>query len=578
MKSEIHNISNLGTLIRLQKGRFSVSILLAVLGVIGRTIPYFAIAKIITNIFTNDLTLRNSILGVGIAFVGYLSEILCSNLSTAFSHKAAYLILKNLRLSIAQKLPRVSMGNIQSQTDGYYKEIMVDKIEGLEVVMAHMVPELTANICVPVFLFILLFLMDWRMALVSISTLLIGMIVMIRGLNGYSEKFQGQVKTNRHMIDTLIEYVKGIEVIRVFNQGETSYQKYEQSVKANAEYSIDWMKGLQKVSSAFTAIVPTVLLTVLPLGYLLYSLNQLGAEQFLICIIISLGIVSPILAVFGFTDSIAGLKTTLNDIDSILSQPELIRPKEDTKLKNLNLYLQDVSFSYQKEKETIHNLSMEIPYGKKVAIVGPSGSGKSTIAKLIAGFWDVSSGAISIGGTNIKEIPLHQWNELISFVSQDNFLFDLSIRENIRIGKPTASDQEVENAAAQSGCDLFIRNLEHGYDTVVGNAGGKLSGGERQRITIARAILKNAPIIIFDEATAFTDVENEAIIQAAIAVLMKGKTQITIAHRLSTIIDSDKIFVIDAGNLVASGTQQELMESCLLYQKMWKAHIEARDN
>lgn len=236
-----------------------------------------------------------------------------------------------------------------------------------------------------------------------------------------------------------------------------------------------------------------------------------------------------------------------------------------------------VSFGYHGDKEILHDVSLAIPAGTMTALVGPSGSGKSTIAKLIAGFWDVQSGTVTIGGVDEKKIPLKQLYDQAAFVSQDNFLFDETVRENIRMGRMSATDAEIEAACRAAGCDGFIRELEKGYDTKVGSGGAHLSGGERQRIAIARAMLKDAPIVILDEATAYIDPENEAVIQEAIAKLVKGKTVIVIAHRLSTIKDADKIVVVKDGRIMASGRHEELRESCPLYESMWQAHIGAKD-
>ena len=266
----------------------------------------------------------------------------------------------------------------------------------------------------------------------------------------------------------------------------------------------------------------------------------------------------------------------MGEIDGILNQPELVRPEEKCDLPNLDISLENVHFAYD-EKEVLKGINLTIPQGKITAFVGPSGSGKSTIAKLIASFWDVTGGLITIGGKSVKEISTDQLNDLISYVSQDNYLFNDTVRNNIRMGKPEASDSEVEQIAKASGCHEFIMNLEHGYETVVGGAGGHLSGGERQRIAIARAMLKNAPIVILDEATSYTDPENEAVIQEAISRLTKGKTLIVIAHRLSTITDADQIVVVKDGTIQAKGTHEKLLKECSLYHTMWTAHMGAKE-
>lgn len=330
--------------------------------------------------------------------------------------------------------------------------------------------------------------------------------------------------------------------------------------------------------SAYTAICPATLLTVLPIGFLFYTNGSLATTDFITVIIISLGIVGPILAVSNYVDNLAILGTVVNDVCAILDKPELIRPTKEVPLDDLTVQLQKVTFSYHVDnKEILHGIDLEIKPGSVTALVGPSGSGKSTITKLIAGFWDVSGGSITLGGYNLKEIPQKQLAEKIAYVSQDNYLFDDTVRENIRMGRKGATDADVEQAAKAAGCDSFIRGLEKGYDTVVGGAGGHLSGGERQRIAIARAMLKNAPIVILDEATAYLDPENEAVLQNAIGKLVAGKTLIVIAHRLSTITNSDQIVVVKDGVIDAVGTHDELLLKSPLYQEMWSAHIGAKD-
>lgn len=334
----------------------------------------------------------------------------------------------------------------------------------------------------------------------------------------------------------------------------------------------------QKYMSTMQSIIPSVLVSVLPVGYLLWLSGSLSVQDYLTIIILSLGLTTPLIAAMSFVDDLAVVGANVDEISSILDAEELIRPDKDAIIQDKTICLSHVSFGYDKsQEEVLKDINLTIKPKEITALVGPSGSGKSTIAKLIAGFWDVSKGSITIGGTNIKDIPFEQLNNQIAYVSQDNYLFDCSIRDNIRMGRNDATDSEVEAVAKAAGCDSFIGKLEKGYDTIAGGGGGHLSGGEKQRISIARAMLKDAPIIILDEATAAIDPENEALIQNALSKLIKGKTLIVIAHRLSTIADADNIVVIKDGEIVESGKQQELLKKCPLYADMWQAHIDARD-
>ena len=319
------------------------------------------------------------------------------------------------------------------------------------------------------------------------------------------------------------------------------------------------------------------MVSVLPIGGLLVKNGSLSAQDFVTVIILSVGAITPINTMMSYSDDFRTMGTIFGEVRAILDAPEMIRPAEGEVPERNDLELKDVRFAYQ-EKEVLHGVSMAIPEGSFVALVGPSGSGKSTIARLIASLWDVSEGSISLGGTDIRQIPQEAYADKIAFVSQDNYLFNMSVRENIRIGRPSATDAEVEEAARQSGCHDFILGLEKGYDTMVGSSGGHLSGGERQRISIARAMLKAAPIVILDEATAYTDPENEAVIQRSVSKLTEGKTLIVIAHRLSTVMDADKIYVIKDGRIDDAGTHKELLGRHGLYEKMWNAHMEVKDN
>lgn len=323
--------------------------------------------------------------------------------------------------------------------------------------------------------------------------------------------------------------------------------------------------------------MPATMLSVLPIGGIMAMHGTVSTADFITIIILTVGLIEPLLGVMSYSDDIAQMDTIVTEVRNIIDAPEMVRPEKLTKKFNGgNIILENVHFGYD-EKEILHGVSMTVHQGEFIALVGPSGSGKSTIARLIASLWDVSGGSISIVGINIKDIPLDEYNDRISYVSQDNFLFDLSVRENIRLGNQNASDSEVESAAKQCGCHDFIMQLENGYDTVVGTSGGHLSGGERQRIAIARAMLKNADIIILDEATAYTDPENEALIQRSVAKLVQGKTLIVIAHRLSTVKNADCIYVINDGSIAESGTHDELLKKGTLYSTMWTAHLSAKD-
>ena len=552
--------SALGTLWnwgRAHHGKFIISIVLAIFGVACQMIPYFCVVNIIAIMFAGETAFFTYFPLCLAAMAGYCGKVILSNLSTVISHNAAYSTLRDLRERVVEKLAKVPMGTILDTPSGHYKSIIVDRIEGMEVPFAHLLPEMTSNILVPLFIIVYLFVLDWRMALLSLATLFIGLVIMSVGMRNYATEGAGAMAASKKMADAVVEYIGGIEVVKAFSQSAGSYEKYTDAVRGNANYYIKWMANSQKTMCSYNAVIPSVLLSVLPGGMALW--------------------LGPIMEAFSFTGSLAMLGKNTEEIDSILNAEELHHADKPVVFDDLKIDLDDVSFSYDKQQEVLHGINLSIKPGTMTAFVGPSGSGKSTIAKLIAGYWDATNGRIALGGHELKEIPLSQLAAQISYVSQDNYLFNRSIRENIRMGKLDASDAEVEQAAIRSGCDSFIRGLDKGYETIVGSSGSQLSGGERQRISIARAMLKDAPIVILDEATAFIDPENEAVVQKAISALTTGKTLIVIAHRLSTITGADNIVVINAGNIEAQGSHEQLLDNCPLYRDMWQAHIGARD-
>ena len=327
------------------------------------------------------------------------------------------------------------------------------------------------------------------------------------------------------------------------------------------------------------AVLPSTFLGTLPIGMYLYWNGSLTPQDLAMCLILSLGIVGPLMNFTTYINETKAIEYAVHDVDELLHVEELPDTGKSVEVQSKDIQLQDVSFSYDKEsgKQVLSHINLKIPEGKFTALVGPSGGGKSTIARLIARFWDVNDGKITIGGVDIRSMPLAQLADIVSFVTQDNFLFNCSIKENIRLGNPDATDEEVYAAAKAACCDEFIQKLDNGYDTMAGDAGNRLSGGEKQRISIARMILKNAPIVILDEATAFTDQENEEKIQQSIAALTKGKTLLVIAHRLSTIKNADQIIVLQKGQVENTGTHQQLLDGDSLYRDMWEAHIGAQN-
>lgn len=577
MESKNKGFAFLGKFAKKRKGKYILSVVLAILSVVSSMVPYYAISNIVIVMFRDDVKDMTTYMPwIIVILVATLMRVIFHNLSTVISHKATFAVISDIRREVADKLVKVPMGYVLGIPSGTLKSTIVDKADSTEPILAHAVPEMTSSILAPLMIILYIFVLDWRMGLATLITTPIGFACFRGMMKDYEPKFKEMSDVSKRMNSVAIEYVNGIEVIKAFSQSASSYAKYKNAVKENAEYGLNWMKSVQTYFALALGIWPSILIGVLPIGSLLYANGSLSAGVFITVIVLSMGVFGPILAGLSFVDDLAMVNTIMEDIVHIISEPPMKRPETHTKLNSSNVTIKDVSFSYD-DREVLHNINLEFKEGEVIALVGPSGGGKSTIAKLIASFWDVQKGSISIGGKNVKDIPFEQLNEKIAYVSQNNFLFNETIFENIRKGNSQATDEDIKTVAKQSGCHEFIESLENGYHTVVGAGGGHLSSGERQRITIARAMLKNSDIIILDEATAYTDPENEAVIQEAVSKLAKNKTLIVIAHRLSTIVDSDRICVIDEGNVVGAGKFEDLMNSCALFKRMWLAHESVRE-
>ena len=547
------------------KGKMTLSVLCAILSVAGGFVPFWAVYEILLLFISRIATLNNIMLWCLVGVGGYLIRVICFGISTILAHISAYTILEGIRLKIANRLMRAPLGEVMGRRIGYLKNIIMDKVEDLEPPLAHMIPELTSNLLLPIAIFIWLLAIDWRLSLAVLIAPALAMIPMFFLMRNYNSQYAAYMEANNHVNNVIIEYVEGIEVVKAFNQSTSSYEKFVGAVKSFKDFTLAWFKSTWRTMNLMMAIMPTTLLGVLPIGLLLMQNGSITPAELAMGIILSLSIVGPLMKATTF----------INEAKSM----EYAVEAANEPIKHKDIVLQDVSFSYDgtEQNEVLHDISLKMPQGSFTALVGPSGGGKSTVARLIARFWDVTGGSISIGGTNVKNLSIRQLSELVSFVTQDNFLFNCSLKENIRLGNPNATDEEVYAAAKAACCDDFIACLEKGYDTSAGDAGKRLSGGEKQRIAIARAILKNAAIVILDEATAFTDPQNEDKIQKSIMALSKGKTLLVIAHRLSTIQNADQIVVLKKGQIIDCGKQEELLKRCPLYADMWQAHIGAKN-
>lgn len=564
----------LGGFMNPYKGQYVMSVIISILAVLCGLTAYGIVGKIAAEIFEgNRQTAVIVPLFLVVACCKILNAILL-NVSTIISHKAAYYTLKDIRNALADKMMRLPMGYFEKNGSGRLKTILVDRVEEIEKTLAHLLPEMTANLLIPIAMILWMFFIDWRLALCVLIWIFLGLTISCGMMIGYEEKYAGQIAAGKAMNQAVVEYVGGIEVIKTFNQTDSCYGKFKNAVTHHANYAADWTKSTQIFTSLAYSIAPASVFPVLLLGIKFWENGSLKGGTLFFFLIIALGICGPIIKAFSYFDQVAQMGTIAKEMKEILEYPELSRKEDSATIEvpeNLDIEISNLSFSYMEDTdEAISDISLKIPEKTMLALVGPSGSGKSTIAKLLAGYWDPADGEIRIGGKPLTEYSQEALNKLIAYVDQETFLFEMSIMDNIRMGCKEATDEQVMAAAVKAGCDKFIRDLPKGYQTQAGAAGGRLSGGERQRIAIARAMMKDAPIMILDEATASSDPENEAAIQAALSVAAKDKTLIVVAHRLATITSAEQIAYIEDGKILALGTHEELLKDCSQYANMWK--------
>ena len=562
-----------------QKAKLVISVILSVISVTSGIVPFYCMYRIIC-LFTDGTASSSSIIGWCIgALAAYIVKVVLFTLSTGISHNMAYNVLEGLRLRLADRFLHAPLGDVENHSIGEIKNMMVDKIENLEPPLAHMVPEGAGHIVLPVVSIIALICIDWRIALASLVTFPLSFICMGLTFKISGENFDKYDKAGAYMNSTVVEYIEGIEVIKAFGRAGVSYEKYAGAINDFKTFVVKWLASTYVTMKLAFALFPSTLIGTLPTALALASSGTISPAQAALAVMLSISMVGSLAKLEVFSENMRQVKFTVEGLEEFLNMKELPEPKKRADVKKTDVSLKNVRFSYtgNADDEVLHGVDLKLPQGSFTALVGPSGGGKSTVAKLIARFWDVSSGSIEIGGVNVKDMPLSQLSEYVSFVTQDNFLFRCSILENIRLGDPKATDEQVKTAARAAQCEEFINKLPNGYNTPAGEAGKRLSGGEKQRIAIARMMLKNAPIVILDEATAFTDPENEHKIQQSIAALTKGKTLLVIAHRLSTIKSADNIVVLKNGKILAQGTQEQLLADCPLYKDMWEAHIGAKD-
>jgi len=563
-------------------GAIIFPVITAMIGVACGIIPYFAVASIITQLINGVTDYRVFLSFTALIFAGFAGAIIGHSISTIGSHNLAFSIIEDTRKRVVEKLSRLSMGIIEEKSSGKWSQFVVETLDKMEKPIAHVIPEVLANVIIPIVIVVIIFILNWKIGLANLVTLPLGMLFSMLMMKDYEAKSKRYIEASKKMNAAAVEYIQGIKVIKAFNKSASSYDKFQKAVEDNRDSMLDWYLSVCFAMIAAMEVLPSTLLFVLPVGLYLFMTGGITIPVLIMCVLLSYASYKPFLKAMGYMDTMANVRIVFAEIQSVLDLPELVRSDTAPEPQGYDVRFEHVVFGYGERAaggvKVFDGLNFTAKEGELTAIVGSSGSGKSTIAKLLAGFWNIESGHITIGGADIGSMSLERNMRLVTYVSQENFLFNKSIRDNLKMAKEDATDEEIEAACKKASCHDFIQNLPDGYDTDAGNAGNKFSGGERQRLTIARALLKDSPIVVLDEATAYSDPENEAVIQQSIDNLVKNKTVIMIAHRLSTIVNADKIIVLDKGKIAAEGTHTELLQKSPLYQKMWQSHISSRDN
>lgn len=559
------------------KSKIFAAVFIAIIGVGFGVIPYFSVAAIINNLVAKNANLNNYYPYIFAAFLGFMASILFHEISTIISHNLAYRIIEDKRKLLADKLSKISMGEVERKSSGQWSQFMVETLDKMEKPIAHVIPEVIANIFIPIVLVITIFIMDWRIGIANLLTIPLGLLFSMLMMRGYEEKSKRYQEAAKAMNTTMVEYVNGIKVIKAFNKSASSFGKFRKTVEENKNAMLDWYLSVCFSMTATMETIPSTMVFVLPASLYFFMKGSVEVGTLITCILLSYASYKPLIKAMSHMETIANIKVVFEEIKKIMEIPNLKRGEEVRDIKSYDVEFKDVTFAYEESKNVLNNISFKANENELTAIVGNSGSGKSTITKLIAGFWNVSNGEILIGKTNLNELPLKQNMELVSYVSQENFLFNKTILENLKMAKEDASMDEIKEACEKASCYNFIKGLPNGYETIVGKGGANLSGGEKQRIAIARCFLKNSPIVLLDEATAYSDPDNESVIQQSIDKLIKDKTVIMVAHRLSTIVNANKIIVVDDGEVIEEGTHKQLLELNGRYKKMWDVYTESKE-
>lgn len=552
-----------------------LSAFVILIAVLMSVLPFLFVYQIITPLVMGEAV---DVTYIGIRVLGVAACLIlhaCLYVKgLSMSHEAAFNILFRLRVSLQKRMEKLPLGEIQEKGIGSMKRMFVDDVDSIELLLAHALPEGFGNVAIPIIVYISLFAVDWKLALMSLASLPIGLLAMVVMYRIGMKDMKNYYAAGKVMNNTIVEYINGMEVVKVFNKDGESYKRFEKDITAYRDFTLSWYKACWPWMAIYNSILPCTLILTLPLGswFVLKGYSTLADLILVMCLSLSLGV--PLLKAMGFLPSLPQINYKIEMLENMFNTAPLKQTTDEFKGNGHTVVFDGVSFAY-KEETVADQINLTIPQGQKTALVGESGSGKSTLAKLLVHYYDTNQGTISIGGQDICQMSLEALNTQISYVSQEQFLFNTSLMENIRIGRLSATDEEVLEAAKKAQCMEFLEKLPKGIHTLAGDSGKQLSGGQRQRIALARAILKDAPIVVLDEAMAFTDPENEEKMEAAISEVVRGKTLLVIAHRLPSVKNADQICVMSKGKIIATGRHEELIVGCEEYQKLWNASIDS---
>ncbi len=557
------------------KKKAYISVIYLLFSVVSEIIAFYMVYLMMDHIIAGDLVLSQFIICSIAIIVCYGLKSLFFSIGLDQSHVFAYNTLFYIRKHFSEKIKRVSLGTIINKGVGAYRQNFVDDIEHIEIMLAHGLPEGIPYIISCLAIYITLFIVDYRIGFLSLITIVIGTLTMYGMVKVSESKAVEYQNSLIRLNNAIVEYVKGMEVVKVFNKSIEYNKKINDTIVSYKDFTENWYRVNWNYMAVFQAVVPSTIAFILPVGLYFVYTGSMSLSTLLFCIILALSISSPLLKLMNYFPVLHNIIQKIEKLEEAFNEPDL--KAENIAYEDLgnDIEFKNVTFSY-KEDMVLHDISFKINANHKIGIVGESGSGKSTIGKLIMHYWDINDGQILIGGVDITKMSLQTLMSKISYVSQDNFLFNMSIKENLLLAKPDASDFEIVRACKLAQCHDFIMSLEHGYETKAGDSGNKLSGGERQRITIARAMLKDADIVILDEATSFTDPENDVLINQGIDELSKNKTVITIAHKLSNVKQMDGILLVDKGRLIDFASHDQLIDN-MQYRNLFYRHIKSMD-